>query len=122
MLLSGAASAAWERAGRTDTFAAYADRASIRLQGNTARMWQMYDYGAPQTYPDNRRYLSTRSHYEYDCREMKARLLAIRAYPGNMAKGKPIASESPAPEWRAVGTESILATLREFACRGRKGR
>ena len=65
----------------------YIDKTTIRKRGNVAKMWELKDYKAPQKEVGGS-YLSDRLLYEYDCVEVRYRILAITLFSGNMGSGQ----------------------------------
>jgi hypothetical protein len=118
-LASGSASARWVVVGHTETFAAYADTATMRRTGNMVKMWQLYDYRTAQSSFNDKPYLSARSQYEYDCQEERTRQLQVSSYARKMGKGAAITTVASPSEWRPVPRGSILESMLEMACRKR---
>src|SRR3954471_13309985 len=91
ILLAAISSAAtadvWVEIGVNDKFTSYADPATIKKQGVMATMWAMYDYKAPQTADAGKKYLSTKLHYEFDCKDERVRTLSAITFAEAKAKG-----------------------------------
>jgi hypothetical protein len=71
-----------------NAFDFYIDKTTIRKRGNVAKMWALMDYKAPKEEADGTSHLSNKSLAEYDCVEIRVRLLALTHFSGNMGKGK----------------------------------
>ena len=71
----------WIETSRNDDYLAYADPSSVRRDGDVVKMWSMFDYRNPQPGIPGKTYLSTRRHFEYDCKRARtgaSRLVARR--------------------------------------------
>ena len=86
-ILSAGATAAWTRIGGTDRFDSYADRATIVKNGNLVKMWELRDYKVPNN-AGGKPHLSSKLLFEFDCKDMRRRLISFDDYSGNMGNGK----------------------------------
>ena len=117
LMTVGAASAAWTQSGATDIFNDYADRATIRRNGNLVKMWNLRDYKSMQASPSiGVSYLSEKVQLEYDCKEEKTRLLAYIWFSRQMGNGKVVSSDNYDEKWIPISPESIGETLWKIAC------
>ena len=66
----------------------YIDKTTIRKRGNVAKMWELRDHKAPREAADGKSFLSSRALKEYDCVEIRVRLLALAQSSGNMGSGQ----------------------------------
>jgi hypothetical protein len=67
----------------------YVDLGTIKKKGHKVKMWSLSDFKTVQiSKADNTRYLSSVSHYEYDCEEETGRQLDIYWYSSNMRRGE----------------------------------
>jgi len=107
----------WIETSRNDDYLAYADPSSVRRDGDLVRMWSMFDYKNPQPGIPGKTYLSTRRHFEYDCKRARARALAVSSHAAREGKGDALASASVKYEWRAVAPDSADDYLLKFACK-----
>ena len=71
-----------------NTFDIYIDKTTIRKRGNVAKMWVIHDYKSPQKHSGNPPFLSERELNEYDCVEVRYRILALTIFSGNMGSGQ----------------------------------
>lgn len=105
LLSTGAASAEWTKIGAAskaaDAFTLYVDLATIQRNGKLVRMWDLQDFKQPQTLGEQK-YLSEKTHLEFDCEAKKARILAIVDFSGQMAAGEIIYSDGDASDWTVV--------------------
>ena len=122
-MMSGGAAADWtlvERQGDGNNL--YADSATIRRNGDIASIWVVHDGKTPVVDRESgKKALSTRSQYEFDCKNMKLRILSTSNYSGNMGKGSVTYSAKPDArdewgKWNAVVFESEDGALWKFAC------
>ena len=93
LLAPGVAAADWTAVGRADEiYAAYADRASIRRNGDFASMHGMYDFRRQDFTPEGLGLFSTVVLREYDCAGRRVRLLSAIDFSGHMAEGAAVAT------------------------------
>ena len=107
----------WIEISRSDDYLAYADPSSVRRNGDLVKMWSMFDYKNPQPGIPGKTYLSTRRHFEYDCKRGRARALAVSSHAAREGKGDALAAASVKYDWRAVVPESADDYLLKFACK-----
>ena len=94
----------------------YIDVATIQETENKVRMVNLIDYQVAREAIDDK-FLSIKVVQEYDCNEVKKRILAFNTYSGNMGKGGVIYTNSTASEWEIISSPgSIGLTLWELAC------
>ncbi len=73
----------------------YADLGSIRKNGNLVQMWSLTDYSAvQQSNPDDKKYLSSTTKFEYDCKELRLKRLYSADHSENMGRGKVVFGSS----------------------------
>jgi hypothetical protein len=70
----------WIETSRNDDYLAYADPSSVRRDGDLVKMWSMFDYKNPQPGIPGKAYLSTRRHFEYDCKRARTRARRLVAH------------------------------------------
>jgi hypothetical protein len=116
-LSASALAEVWIETSRNDDYLAYADPSSVRRDGDLVKMWSMFDYRNPQTGIPGKTYLSTRRHFEYDCKRARARALAVSSHTAREGKGDALASASVKYDWRAVVPDSADDYLLKFACK-----
>ena len=94
----------------------YVDVATIQRTENKARMVNLIDYQTAREAVDDK-FLSIKVVQEYDCNEVKKRILAFNIYSGNMGKGGALYTDSSPNEWEIVSSlRSIGLTFWEIAC------
>ena len=94
----------------------YVDVATIQRTENKARMINLIDYQTAREAVDDK-FLSIKVVQEYDCNEVKKRILAFNTYSGNMGKGGALYTDSSPNEWEIVSSlRSNGLTFWEIAC------
>lgn len=94
----------------------YIDVATIHRTENKVRMVNLIDYQIVREAVDDK-FLSIKVVQEYDCNEVKKRILAFNTYSGNMGKGEVLYADSSPNEWEIVSSpRSIGLILWEIAC------
>ena len=95
----------------------YIDKTTIRKRGNVAKMWELKDYKAPQKEVGGS-YLSDRLLYEYDCVEVRYRLLAITLFSGNMGSGQVTFNHQyDNNKWADIAPDTVNMELWKAACK-----
>ncbi len=114
---ANAAAADWDRVGGNETiFTAYADRASIRRTGGSARMRGLYDFIKPDLTPEGEPFRSTTVEREYDCEGQRVRLLAHIDHAGPMGGGRAVATGSRTGRWEVVLVGALDERFFSVAC------
>lgn len=95
----------------------YVDPESIRREGNLVTIWQLIDFRWMQGNPRGpHRFLSTKTHKQFDCVEKRVRLLAFMEFSRGMGTGMPRDGYFDKDNWLPVEAESISHALWEAAC------
>ena len=116
-LLASPALSEWTRLGEGNAiYQAFADRDTIRAQGDNVRMNGLYDIRMNDVTPDGRPYRSTVSSREYDCRGRQVRLLSFVDYSGPMASGEIVSLRERTGRWEPVVAGSLDEQFLEVAC------
>ncbi|MBE0626938.1 MAG: hypothetical protein IH606_19225 [Burkholderiales bacterium] len=113
---SGIAQAGWVEVGGNELATTYADAQTIRKSGSTARMWHLIDYTRAKEIAGMKPYRSTKIHDEYDCANDRKRTLSISLHSANMGEGGVLGTVTAPGEWRQVLPDTLVETLRAFAC------
>jgi len=96
----------------------YFDPETIRRQNDLATLWQLADIkwsdGAPTP-----RYLSAKTHKQFDCLRLRVRVLAIVEFSRQMATGKSWSGYIENGNWQAVEAQSVNHALWKAACKKR---
>ncbi|MGQ0666063.1 MAG: surface-adhesin E family protein [Nitrospiraceae bacterium] len=94
----------------------YFDPDTIRRESDLATLWQLADIkwidGAPTP-----RFLSAKTHKQFDCPRLRFRLLAIVEYSRQMATGKSWSGYIENGNWQTVEAQSVNHALWEAACK-----
>ena len=114
--MSTGALAEWVAIGNTDDSTAYADAATIRRSGSTAKMWNLSDYKTAQKLGPGKSYMSAKLQLEYDCREERARNLFLSYHSGNMGDGTLIDVVIETSRWLPLPPGSEGEALWKIAC------
>ena len=93
----------------------YVDTATLRRNGNLAKMWQLYDYKTVQTVAGDS-LMSMKRFNEYDCTEERTRMLGYTWFSGNMGNGNVVYSTTEQLPWEPVAPRTINRTLWKVAC------
>ena len=115
LMTATAASAEWTPIGSGDSFIQYADKATIRPNGNFVKMWLLYDFKTVRTSVGHS-YLSEKAQMENDCKEERLRVLALSWFSGQMGSGNVVYSDSDAGKWTPVAPGSIGEIQWNIAC------
>ena len=100
----------------------YVDPATIRREGNLVAVWQLVDFKWMQgSARGPARFLSTKTHKQFDCTEKRLRLLAFTEFLRPMGTGISADGYVDKDKWLPVELESINQALWEVAC-GRSDR
>ena len=110
------AMAEWTLISDSIEFKNYVDLDTIRRSGHMAKIWSIKNYQSPQEYSSNTTYLSTRLHYEYDCRDERKRLLDFSVHSKKMASGAVLGIDSNVDKWSSVAPRTIAEEVFKIAC------
>ena len=95
----------------------YVDPESIRREGNLVTIWQLIDFTWMQGNPRGpHRFLSTKTHKQFDCAGKRVRLLAFTEFSRGMGTGMPGDGYVDKDNWLPVEAESMSHALWEAAC------
>lgn len=115
-VVSGSAAAEWVEVGGNETTTTYADPATIRKAGNMVKMRHLLDYTKARVIEGLKPHLSVKMQDEYDCKQERTRTLSISLHSGNMGEGEVLGTSTKPGNWRPVPPDTLVETLREFAC------
>jgi len=92
------------------------DPDTISREGNLVTMWQLIDFKWMQGNGRGpHRFLSTETHKQFDCAEMRLRLLVFTEFSRRMGTGIPADGHVDKGNWLSVEPESINHALWEMA-------
>ena len=119
--VSASAMAEWALVKEEDEYSVYADFATIRKEGNKAKMWALYDYIRVQEVTGGKS-ASVKEQSEYDCKEKQRRLLAYSWFSKNMGLGNIVYTDSQPTKWRPITPKNAVDILWESACGKQPGK
>jgi hypothetical protein len=101
----------------------YIDPDSVRREESLVTIWQLIDFKwmqgnagmGPLGFGPNR-FLSTKTHKQFDCEEKRVRLLAFTEFSRQMGTGIATNGYVDKDHWLPVELESINQALWEVAC------
>jgi len=112
ILLATPVWAEWTRVTENEEAIYYFDLATIRIDGNFRRVWEVQDGKVSEEEGD----LSRRVWWEYDCNKKQSRLLSYSSYSGPMATGKLIESDNIASDWNRIPPKSAASEILQRVC------
>jgi hypothetical protein len=115
-VVSNSVVAEWVEVGGNETAITHADPATIRKAGNMVTMWHLPDYAKARGIEGIKPYASAKAQDEYDCKQERTRTLSISLHSANMGEGEVLGTSTDPGNWRPVLPDSLVETLREFAC------
>ncbi len=115
LLSSGPAYAEWVELSQGGGATIYFDPDTIRRKGDLVKMWSFNDYKTVQILAGVS-VLSLKIQREYDCTEVRERMLAMTAFSGNMGSDKVVGPSITEQKWVPVEPGSIGHTLWKAAC------
>jgi len=120
-LLSGTAFAEWiEVQAFDDGMRVFADPASARRSGQTAKVTHLVRWSEPQLEPGSPPYRSTVVQTRYDCVAKREKYLASTSYSGPMGDGATIIEDDDeADSWYSISEASMEDKLWKMACAAR---
>ncbi len=119
VLASGSALAQWAQwfvVDSTDNFVIYADGATIRKQGDMARLWDMADAKGSKSPGLINQSLSYKIERAYDCNGQQMQTLYVSWHSGHMGEGEIVGSTSVPGMWQPVMMGTIGEKLWQVAC------
>ena len=94
----------------------YVDPDTIRREGNMVTMWQLIDFKTRQGNRSPGRFLSTKTHKEFDCAKKRLRWLASTDFYGHMGTGEAAGAAIGGGHWIPVEPKSLNHALWKVAC------
>ena len=108
--------AGWVRVGSSGgDMTPYANPTTILRDGDTVKMWYLYDFKTLQEGAGDK-FMSSTFQAEYDCKEAKSRILAYTWYSEKMGGGNVIYTETAPAEWKPVFPDSVEEAVFKYAC------
>ncbi|ODT83066.1 MAG: hypothetical protein ABS69_04685 [Nitrosomonadales bacterium SCN 54-20] len=116
-LLSASATAEWTLITSNDELDVYVDAATSPKVNNKAKNWVLSNYKTEQKNERLKKlYWSTKGQFEYDCAEVKLRILALLEFSEPMGGGQVLYQRTDVSNWTPLPPESIGFTLWQSAC------
>ena len=95
----------------------YIDPGSIRTEGNLVTLWQLIDFKWMQgSARGPARFMSTKTHKQFDCAGKRVRLLAFTEFSHSMGTGIRVDGHVDSGYWISVEPDSMNHALWEVAC------
>ena len=117
IIASTTAMAEWIVLGESNGITTYINLASIRKEGDIAKMWSLDDYKTSQDNGDGYKYFSGKSFNEYDCKKEKKRGMTLVNYSDNMGKGDVVYSQDyDNRPWHSIVPDTFGEGLWKAAC------
>jgi hypothetical protein len=91
------------------------DPDTIHRKGDLVELWVLFDSKTTQSGRGGPA-RSTMSQAEFDCEAGLSRVLAVKAFSGNMGSGTVVFGNSDEQQWEPVQPDSVGQTLWRFAC------
>jgi hypothetical protein len=107
--------AEWTLIGGSDGYFVYADKATIRRNGDFVKMWSLTDFKTVQKVSGDS-YLSQKMQTECDCKEERSRMLAFSWFSGQMGSGTVVYFNGDAGKWTPIEPVSIGEKMWKIAC------
>jgi hypothetical protein len=116
LVSSAPAYAEWMSLGESDAgTTVYADSATIRREGDRAKMSVLFDFKIIQAKADVS-YLSAKAQMEYDCAQQRFEGLTVLYFSDNMGNGKLLDRSSGKNRWLRISPGSLDHALWKLAC------
>lgn len=116
-LLSASATAEWTLITSNDELDVYVDAATSPKVNSKAKTWVLSNYKTEQKNESLKKlYWSTKGQFEYDCAEVKLRILALLQFSEPMGGGQVLYQSTDVSNWTPLPPESIGFSLWQSAC------
>ena len=117
VMMSGSAAAEWVSLGTTDNgTTVYVDPATIRRSGDVVKISSLFDLKTASVNPRGWNYTSQKSQQEYDCKQIRGRMLYYSQHAGNMGGGISVYVSANPDNWMPVVPGSEDRLLWERVC------
>ena len=98
----------------------YIDPDSIHSEGNLVTLWQLIDFKWMQVSARGpARFMSTKTHKQFDCDGKRVRLLAFTEFSHSMGTGISVDGHIDSGHWMPIEPDSMNYALWEVACGNR---
>ena len=119
IIVSNSAFAEWIYVDTTEGFDSYADKTTIRRNGNIVKMWILRDYKTVQQNANDaegKAYFSLAFQQEHNCKAEQTRVLSLSYYSKNMGYGSAVYSQTFTSDWQPIVPSSIGQSNWRIAC------
>ena len=99
LLASASAEAEWKFVDSNEGGNIYVDFATIRKQGNVAKVWVLVDWTAPRRLENGKQFSSMKVQQEYDCGEKRYRTIFASFHSGSMGTGEVVDFDPGVGQW-----------------------
>lgn len=90
----------------------YFDPNTIQRKGGRATLWQLTDI----TWNSTTRFLSSKTHKEFDCEGSRVRVLQVIEFSRQMGTGRSTPGYIEQGGWQPVGSEGVNHALSKVVC------
>jgi hypothetical protein len=111
-LVAAPAWAEWVEVSEADGLVSYIDPATILRNGNFRKVWQVQDLKQRGSGGE----LSREVVVEYDCKEMRQRILSITGHVGPMAGGETLLVSREPDGWQYIPPKTPNAAIFKIVC------
>ena len=112
MLVTGSAFAEWVKVTEAANANFYIDVDTIRKDGDLRKVWALADL--KQRGKDDE--ISTRTRFEFDCKEDRRRNLSSSTHSAPMANGTTLTQLNEVGAWRDVAPNTVYAGILKMVC------
>ena len=109
----------WVVVGETRSYVVYADLSSIQVSGDKVTMWDMFDKKTDEQNLRGKKYLSSRSQQEFDCKAETSKQLLTAIYTEHLGQGSVVFSgdfREIHSKHESLKSGSIIKSLWDTAC------
>ncbi|MEN9889694.1 MAG: hypothetical protein RL559_1731 [Pseudomonadota bacterium] len=92
------------------------DPHSVKSTGQVRNFQSMVDYKTPQETADGKRYLSTVTEIQLNCKTGVARIMHMRYHADNMGAGKEVHQEGMIRDWLDIPAGSPIERIARRVC------
>ena len=121
LMMAGAAVAQqhrphWDAVLLNDKGLSHFDPHSVAVNGQVRTFMSMVDYKAPQETADGKRYRSTVTEIQLNCKSGTARIMHMAYHTDSMGAGKEVHKEGMVREWMDVPAASPIERIAKRIC------
>lgn len=114
--VSGGAMAEWVRITGNAMEDDYVDPITMRRTRDAVQLWVLMDFKVEQVRNSGFRFMSSKSQYEFNCKDMQARIIGARLHSANMAGGFSVDATPISFPWKPIAPGSADHVFWKFAC------